>query len=78
MQINLLVLQKCDTKFHSNNLTHYVCRIATQNNLAATQILVQVKLQACRNCYTKLVSNYLSADVAQTGSTAETLHKITQ
>ena len=32
-------------------------RISTQNHLATTQVLVQVKLQACRNSYTKLISN---------------------
>ena len=46
-------------------------RNVTQNYLVVTQVLLQLKFQACQNCFTKLLSNFLSADVPQTASTAE-------
>ena len=37
-----------------------------QKPLAETSMLVSLKLQACQNYYTELLSNYINADVSQT------------
>ena len=37
-----------------------------QKPSAETSMLVSLKLQACQNYYTELLSNYINADVSQT------------